>query len=199
MTPGLRVVVIALALVLLGPLVAGAEPCPPASRPCDDPAVPGIAPGPLTEPPSLPPLAAPAPSLLGALARLFGAVLVLAILIVACLMGYRRLMQRTGLRSGGVLGWATRWGDDDGVTAIRVGSRRHLGGRESVAMLHVGDERFLIGITAAEISLLARLEPAAPEAPPEFGETLTQAAVERTRERLGRLARLSLVPRDDRG
>jgi hypothetical protein len=228
------------ALLLLSLLTAAfadaGEPCP-GSRPCDDRGLPGAA---LVQlqgvPPSPPALGAPAaapvplgdggPSLLGALARLLGAVIVLAVLMAACVLGYRKLVQRVGGSGGsptfgarsGVLAWATGWAEDTGADAVRVASRRYLGGRESVAVLHAGGERFLVGITATQVSLLARLEAPAAEPVPDFTEALARAAtprpptddggsaadhlraaVERSRERLGRLAHLSVVPRDGRG
>jgi hypothetical protein len=153
----------------------------------------------------------------GALARLIGAVLVIAALMAACVLGYRRLTQRTGAGPG-VLGWAAGWADAAGPDTVRVASRRYLGGRESVAVIHAGGERFLVGITAGQVSLLARLDSPAAEGEADFAEALTRAAaprpeagelpsaadalraaVERSRERLGRLAHLSVVPRDARG
>lgn len=231
LVPALLVV---LSLVLAASAAAG-EPCPSSSRPCDEPGLPGAAAvRPQAVPPSPPALGAPAPaplgegapSLLGALARLFGALLVLALVMAACVIGYRRLVQRAGTPSG-VLAWATGWTDETGADAVRVASRRYLGGRESIAVVHAGGERFLVGITGAHVSLLARLEAPAPASEPvlDFTEALARAtgprpplaeapvtpvtsvtpelalraAVERSRERLGRLAHLSLVPRDRRG
>jgi flagellar biogenesis protein FliO len=156
-----------------------------------------------------------APSLLGALLRMLGAVLGLTVLMVLGVLGYRRLVRRAGTRSSGMLAWAAGFTDDSSPDAVRVGSRRYLGGRESVAVIHAGGDRFLVGITATQISLLARLEPA--DAAPDFTDALARAAapqasgrepepehvlrvaVERSRARLRRLAHLSLVPRDDRG
>ncbi len=156
-----------------------------------------------------------APSLLGALARLIGAVLVLAALMVGGVLGYRKLVERAGTRRG-MLAWATGWADDAGADSVRVASRRYLGGRESIAVIHAGGERFLVGITAAQVSLLARLETPEADVPADFTDALTRAttpppagpvdaadhlraAVERSRERLGRLAHLAVVPREPRG
>jgi hypothetical protein len=164
------------------------------------------------------------PSLLGALARLVGAVLVLAAVMVACVLGYRKLVERLGGAGGvppgtgtrrGMLAWATGWADDAGADAVRVASRRYLGGRESIAVIHAGGERFLVGITASQVSLLARLETPELDVPADFTDALTRAtpppaepldaadhlraAVERSRERLGRLAHLAVVPREPRG
>ncbi len=216
-----------LALVVLVLLLAGrasAEPCVSGALTCDDRALPGAAleralrasPPPALGAPMPPAIGDGAPSLLGALVRMLGAVLVLTVLMVFGVHGYRRLVQRAGTRSGGVLAWATGFADDSSPDAVHVGSRRYLGGRESVAVIHAGGERFLVGITAAQISLLSRLEAA--DAVPDFTDTLARAAtapqasgretepehvlrvaVERSRARLSRLAHLSLVPRDDRG
>lgn len=217
------------ALVLLSVLLAAfaaAEPCSPGNRPCEEHAVPGAAVAQPQPDPSPPPaLGAPAPapaplgegapSLLGALARLLGAVIVIALLMTGAVLGYRRLVQRAGTRTG-VLAWAAGWSEDHGADAVRVASRRHLGGRESVAVIHAGGERFLVGITAGQVSLLARLESPAAEPIADFTEALVRAttppvtesasvadqlraAVERSRERLGRLGHLSVVPRDGRG
>jgi flagellar biogenesis protein FliO len=207
-----------LALVVLLLLLAGraaAEPCASGARTCDDRAVPGAALERALPAPLPPGLGEGGPSLLAALLRMLGAVLVLTVLMALGVLGYRRLVQRAGMRSGGVLAWAASFTDDSSPDAVRVGSRRHLGGHESVAVIHAGGERFLVGITVAQISLLARLEPA--DAAPDFTATLARAtappassratepehvlrvAVDRSRARLRRLAHLSLVPRDDRG
>jgi flagellar biogenesis protein FliO len=215
--------------LLMAAIAAAGEPCRPGFA-CDDRAVPGAAPArPQTVSPTPPavgaPVPAPAPaapsplgeggpSLLGALARLIGAVLVLAALMAGCVFGYRKLVNRAGNRTG-VLAWATGWAEDTGADAVRVSSRRYLGGRESVAVIHAGGERFLVGITAAQVSLLARLETPEGEGVADFTDALVRAAapqpepgspaedlrdaVERSRERLGRLAHLTVVQREPRG
>jgi hypothetical protein len=230
----IRLVPILVVLALLLAAIAAAEPCAPArdaagagAKPCDERGLPGVSVLPQLEtgprPPALgAPSPAPAPlgeggpSLVGALARLIGAVLVIAVIMGGCALGYRRLTQRTGPRSG-MLAWATAWTDDANPDSVRVASRRYLGNRESVAVIHAGGERFLIGITAGQVSLLARLETPGAEAEPDFTDALTRAAgprmetaapdsaadalraaVERSRDRLGRLAHLSVVPRDGR-
>jgi hypothetical protein len=233
-----RLVPVLVLLALLLAATAAAEPCPPDSgatittesgaKPCDERGLPGVPalPQPLTAPtppalsaptPAPAPLGDGAPSLLGALMRMIGAVLVIAVLMAACVVGYRRLTRRAGARAG-LLAWATGFSEDAGPDAVRVASRRSLGGRESVAVIHAGGERFLIGITSGQVSLIARLDTLAPEGEPDFTEALTRAtaprpdassppsaadtlraAVERSRDRLGRLAHLSVVPRDARG
>jgi hypothetical protein len=215
-----------LLLALLMAAIAAAEPCVTAAggRGCDDQGMPGAAAlgrpqGVTPTPPALGapapsmPLADGGPSLLGALARLIGAVLVLAAVMAACILGYRKLVQRAGARSG-VFAWASGWVDDNGADAVRITSRRYLGSRESIAVVHAGGERFLIGVTPSQVSLLARLEEPAVDGAPAFADALThatpapaadapgdqfRAAVERSRERLGRLAHLTVVPRDGRG
>ena len=88
--------------------------------------------------------------------------------------GYRKLVDRPGARSG-MLAWATGWSDDAGADSVRVASRRYLGGRESVAVIHASGERFLVGITATQVSLIARLEMPG-EAMADFTDALTHAA-----------------------
>jgi hypothetical protein len=233
-----RLVPVLVILALLLAAIAAAEPCAPEpggasvaespAKPCDERGLPGVpaVPHHVTGP-TPPALAAPSPapaplgdggpSLLGALARLIGAVLVVAVAMAACVVGYRRLTRRPGAHAG-LLAWATGWAEDAGPDSVRVASRRSLGGRESVAVIHAAGERFLIGITTGQVSLIARLDAPAPEAEPDFTEALTRAtaprpdvsgppsaadtlraAVERSRDRLGRLAHLSVVPRDARG
>jgi hypothetical protein len=228
----------ALALLLFGVLASGAgagagEPCStaPASSGCPDLAPPAAVVHEPAGPPSPPALAAPlsatprvdegTPSLAGALLRLVGAVVVLALLMAAAVVGYRRLVTRVGARRG-ILAWVTGGGAAPDADVVRVGARRYLGARESVAVIHVEGERFLVGITAIRISLLARLEPAASavEPPaPDFTEALARAAAPRTpvgaggphaepalraaielsRARLARVTQLSVVPGDRRG
>ncbi len=207
-----------LALSLVAPGPALADGCPPGPRPCEDRVLPGAV-APRSDPaPLVPPIAglagAPAPrdnapSLLGALLRLFGAVLVVGGVLAAVVFAYRRLVLRGGARPQGMLAWATGWSADGGADGVRVGTRRYLGARESIAVVHAGGERFLIGITGTQISLLARLEsPEAEQPAGDFTETLSraaltdeslQAAVSRSRERLGRLAHLSVVEGERRG
>ena len=212
-----------LVLALAGPAAVESNPCPSSSRPCDERGVPvgGVLPtaGPLSGPPaanaplSVPPLDDRAPSLVGALLRLLGAVLILALLVVAIGLGYRRFVHCAGARRG-MLAWATGWTDEPAADAIRVASRRYLGGRESVAVIHAGGERFLVGITGTHISLLARLETPAVEPAADFTDVLAReatprgddasaertlrTAVERSRARLGRLTHLAVVPRAPR-
>jgi hypothetical protein len=232
----LRLVPVLVILSLLLAAIAAAEPCTPEAggapdtaraKPCDERGLPGAAamPQPVGGPtppivtaPAPVPLGDGAPSLVGALARLIGAVFVIAVVMAVCVVGYRRLTQRPGA-SRGVLAWAAGWADEAGPDSVRVASRRSLGGRESVAVIHAGGERFLIGIAGGQVSLLARLESPTreAEADTDFTEALTRAtaprpdasgppsaadalrvAVERSRDRLGRLAHLTVVPREER-
>jgi hypothetical protein len=48
---------------------------------------------------------------------------------------------------------------------IDILARRYVGARESLSIVQVGEERFLVGITGASVSLLARLEAGGPGAP----------------------------------
>ncbi len=202
-------------------LVSGPDaaplPAPPASgaRPLDDNA-------------STPPATL---SLGWATLRLLGALVAVGLLLVLGLRGYRRLFQRGGRPrgdspSGGALGLAPRWfsrwvpasvSDED---RLEVVGRSYLGPKESVCVVQVGRERFLVGITAARISLLGRLETAQesageledPEAT-DFARELTGAGdrrdsptegairvlVARSRDRLARLGRARVVAGGRRG
>jgi hypothetical protein len=219
---------VAVALLVVGallPTAARAETCVSSTKPCDEPTVPAAVSRPLAGPAAPPPaLGAPAPampridegapSLTGALLRLIGAVVTLALLMAGCVVGYRKLGERAGTRA--MLAWVTGRTMEGEIDPVRVGSRRYLGNRESVAVIHAGAERFLVGITTANISLLARLDPASPASEPpvaDFTEALTRAAtppaplveaaeppdralhaaVERSRERLARLAHLTVI------
>jgi flagellar biogenesis protein FliO len=155
------------------------------------------------------------PSLAAAVLRLLGSVVVVALLLVAGVTGYRRLVRHAAARPGGMLSWVARAAEERDPDGVRLGSRRYLGARDSVAVVHAGGERFLIGISAAGISLISRLEPAATvaePAPASFGDALTRAAsaaaaaapsaelalraaVERSRARLARLGPREESPR----
>jgi len=159
------------------------------------------------------------PSLISAVLRLLGSVVVIGILLVLCVTGYRKLVQRGATRPGGMLGWVARTVEDRDPDQVRIGSRRYLGARESVAVVHAGGERFLVGISAAGITLISRLEPPAttviePE-PASFAEALARvsapapdeapiaeralrAAVERSRMRLTHLGPLGTEPENPR-
>ena len=235
--------VLLVVLIVLG-LAGGAsaDPCA-AGVPCDEEAAPAVVvkPAPAVAPTPTPavvakPAAAPAlpaldpppsatprpqedgPSLAAAVLRLLGSVLIVALLLVACVTGYRRLGQHAATRPGGMLGWVARAADERDPDFVRIGSRRYLGARDSVAVVHAGGERFLVGISSAGITLISRLEsPGATTepAPSTFGEALQRAAspgfdatpsaeralraaVERSRARLARLGAAGTVPEEPR-
>lgn len=162
---------IALALAALSVGSAWAEPrVPPSAAPepassFNDPVTPA--------PPAVSPLGAPEPpmpppavSMKWAGARLAGAVIAVGLLLVGAVVGYRKLIERVGRREGARgrrrarQGWWSFWAPDAAAEADRIhlASRRHLGPRESLGVVRVGRERFLIGITGGSISLLARLD-----------------------------------------
>ena len=223
--------VLLVVLIVLG-LAGGASADPCAASACDEDATPAAVakPAPAAAPKSTPavvatPAVAPVlpaldpppalaprpqeegPSLAAAVLRLLGSVLIVALLLVGCVMGYRRLVQHAAARPGGMLGWVARAADERDPDFVRIGSRRYLGARDSVAVVHAGGERFLVGISSAGITLISRLElpVAATELPATtFGEALQRAAapafestppaeralraaVERSRARLARL------------
>ena len=154
----------------------------------DDPvtlAPPAVAPDGAPDPP-MPP---PALSMRWASLRLAGAVLAVGFLLVGAVAGYRRLIERMGRprrarsRMRARQGWWSFWAPDTPSEADRIhlASRRYLGPRESLGVVQVGRERFLVGITGASISLLARLgdtgraaEAAEPEAA-DFAVELDEA------------------------
>jgi len=123
-------------------------------------------------PPAISPVGAPSPmpppavSMKWAGARLAGAVIAVGLLLVGAVVGYRKVLDRVGRRAGGRgrrrarQGWWSFWVPDATAEADRIylASRRHLGPRESLGVVRVGRERFLIGITGGSISLLARLD-----------------------------------------
>ena len=125
------------------------------------PAPPAVAPAVAPEAP-MPP---PAVSMKWAGLRLAGAVLAVGLLLAGAVAGYRRLVDHAGRsrstrgRARARQGWWSFWAPDTPAEADRIhlASRRSLGPRESLGVVQVGRERFLVGITGASISLLARL------------------------------------------
>ena len=194
-----------LALALVLGLAAGAvaNPAPAPTLPADGAMRGAFAPAPMAARAQ-----EEAPSLGAAVLRLLGSVVVVALLLVGAVVGYRKLVRHSASRPGGVLGWVARAAEDRDPDLVHVGSRRYLGARDSVAVVHAGSERFLVGISAAGITLISRLESAATDAEPmptTFGDALARAsapaadatpvaeralraAVERSRARLARLA-----------
>jgi flagellar biogenesis protein FliO len=112
---------------------------------------------------------AAAPSVGIAGARVVGAVSTVAVLLALTLLGLRWLFQRmdrspgAGRRRGGrgSTSWLSRWMPSaiPAEDRVDVVGRSQVGSKESVCIVRVGNERFLIGITAHRISLLGRLEP----------------------------------------
>ena len=111
-----------------------------------------------------PPVVAPATAASApigwAATRLLLACGAVGVLLIGGLKLYRRSLQpgaRASRRRGS--SWLARWvpanaSDADKITLL---ARNYLGARESVCVLRVGTERFLVGVTAAQISMIARL------------------------------------------
>ena len=167
--------------------------------------------------------AAAPPSLGAASARFLGASSMVAGLLALTLLGLRWLFRRVDRSSdasrvrrvlGGRLSWFSRWMPAAIATEDRleIVGRSYLGPKESVCIVQVGTERFLLGVTAFRISLLGKLERARqaeekaqpqPEEPKadDFSRELSGAAaarpcpaetsilsmLSRSRERLARL------------
>lgn len=102
-------------------------------------------------------------------ARVVGAVSTVAVLLAVTLLGLRWLFQRMDRSSGtarlrrvvsGGTSWLSRWMPAAIAAEDRVdiAGRSSVGPKESVCIVRVGRERFLIGVTAHRISLLGRLE-----------------------------------------
>lgn len=119
-------------------------------------------------------LASPSAGVAGA--RVLAAVSAVAVLLALTLLGLRWLFQRVDRASGrarlrrvvgGSAGWLSRWmpaAIEPGDRVDIVG-RSQVGPKESVCIVRVAKERFLIGVTPNRISLLGRLEAAGePEA-----------------------------------
>jgi flagellar biogenesis protein FliO len=216
-----------LVIAALGLLVApaGAEPKrPPAVEVLAEPVpasipepaepVPASIPEP-AEPAGPEPLLAPPP----AAARVLGAAGIVVLLGGLAAVGIRRVAsagrpRRSRAPRPGLIAWLGRWSapPDRPRERIELVSRRALGPREALCLVQVGALRLLVGVTATQISLLARLDAvaAAPEplvagpggpAPEaraaEFADELErvrredeaalQELIARSRERLARL------------
>lgn len=212
----LALLVLAASVALAAP--AGAEPKGP---PAAEPAMTGPAPAPTAGAPPAEGLLVPPLSPARALGTA-GAVVVLAALAAAALCRRGSTVRRsaTAARSG-LLTWLGSWtGLADGARErIELVSRRALGPREALCLVQVGAVRLLVGVTAAQISLLARLDGAEATAEPvaaeperrvrgEFADELERARREdeaalqdllaRSRERLARLAAATLGAGGDR-
>ncbi len=193
-----------LAAAILGiGLATSAAADPP---PLPDPATPAAPAPTVREMPALPP---PSPTF--AALRVLGALVIVGMLLAGVVM----LVQRSALgpRQSGTqprgrtgLAWLiprAAWRSATGER-IQIESRSYLGPRESVGVIAIDRERFLIGIAGGAISLLARLEAAPVEAEPrdaaDFTEVLNRGAaaaamsegdfreaIQRSRDRLARL------------
>lgn len=233
--PGPRLVALVPAGLLLVAAVtspAWADPAPPAAAVAELPAraesdaVGAPAPVPVVEAAPL-----PVPSMKSAVLRLLGATVAVALLLAASLVLYRRLVQpsraggadkRSRARGRARPGWLSRWVPEPRSEAdrIRLLHRTWVGARESIGVVLVGRDRFLVGITGASISLLARLddeddggralgEPEVREFATELGragapadglaESAIRSSVARSRDRLSRLARVTPIAPGPRG
>ncbi len=150
------------------------------------------------------------PSLGTAGARALAAASVVGLLLALTLLGLRWLFRRVDrstdaarlrrVRSGR-MSWFSRWvpAAAAAVDRLAILDRSSVGPKESICLVRVGPERFLIGVTASRISLLGRIEAASEAA--DFARELSGASVERpdqtddsmrsllarSRERLARL------------
>jgi flagellar biogenesis protein FliO len=154
-----------------------------------------------------------APSMGAAAFRLFVGLLGVGVAMAASLAAYRWFLRR---RPGGVRAGLER------RLRPQVVSRTYLGAKESLCVVEVADERFLIATTPTRISLLGRLEragasapsdaeprasdfaralrtaasaptPTRPPAPPATDETEMLTALARSRDRLARLVGVATV------
>ena len=131
--------------------------------------------------------AAAPPSLGVAGARVLGAVSVVGLLLALTLLGLRWAFPRVDRSTdpgrarrvlGGRMSWFSRWVPAATAAADRLEiiDRSCVGPKESMCVVQVGSERFLIGVTASRISLLARLGTAR-EAVGAAGEETGEPAV----------------------
>ena len=138
-----------------------------------------------------------------AILRMLGALGVVAALIAGGALAYRRLAAAFDAHRPA---WLGRFAGTFGPAAqLRVTTRAALGARESVAVVVLGGERFLLGVAAGGVSLLARLDPEEDTAPAISANDFTSAlsgaqttrsddeklrfAIRHSRERLVRLRR----------
>jgi len=165
------------------------------------------------------------PSVATAGARFVGAISTVAVLLALTLLGLRWAFQRADRAAGRIRlrraasvrrGWLARFmpAARPGGDRVEILGRSYVGTRESVCVIGVGAERFLVGVTAQRITLLGKLEapnaraveqriervPESP-APDEFARELSgavaarpqpdessmRAMLARSRERLARL------------
>jgi flagellar biogenesis protein FliO len=147
--------------------------------------------------PAAPAWAQAAPPSLGmAGARALGAASVVGLLLALTLLGLRWLFRRVDhstdaarLRRvlSGRMSWFSRWVPAATAAADRLAilDRSYVGPKESICLVQVGPERFLIGVTASRISLLGRLEVAREAAEVAGEETGEPAAADFARELSG--------------
>jgi flagellar biogenesis protein FliO len=104
-------------------------------------------------------------------ARVLGAASVVGLLLALTLLGLRWLFRRVDRSTdtarlrrvlSGRMSWFSRWAPAATAAADRLAilDRSYVGPKESMCVVQVGGERFLIGVTASRISLLGRLETA---------------------------------------
>jgi hypothetical protein len=128
-----------------------------------------------------------APSLGQAGLRLLGAGTIVGVLLAVTLLALRRLLQPGGgPMLAGARGWFRRAAPAAPADPLEVVERRPVGPKESVCVVRVGSERFLIGVTSSRVSLLGRLDGARPvagvprePAPADFARELAGAVVAR--------------------
>ncbi len=143
-----------------------------------EPSAPGAS-APAIARPAAPPPIATEPSALADTLRAGGATALVVLLLGGVTLAWRRrsVPRRAG---GGPAAWWRRWlpalpAEGDRIEML---TRLALGTRESLALVRIGRERLLVGVTASQIALLTRLEPAdAPAAAADFPSALAAAAV----------------------
>jgi hypothetical protein len=108
--------------------------------------------------------------------RLVGAFAVVGALLVVTLYAYTRLVRRAGASSARArvrarmrrprTGWLARLmpARAPDIDRIEILARSYVGSRESISVVKVGRERFLVGITGTTVSFLSRLDANAPGA-----------------------------------
>ncbi len=112
----------------------------------------------------------PAPNLVRTGTRLFSATLVLIGLLALGSYGIRRFMNHRGsLSRPGAM--------------IRVLTTRSLGARSSLAVVEIGDERFVIGVSPQRISFLTGLAGAAEEDGVSRESSVFERQLQKTREK----------------
>jgi flagellar biosynthesis protein FliO len=117
-----------------------------------------------------------APSLGMAASRVLGATAVVGVLLTLTLLVLRWLFRHAGRAPGssglfrglaGRTGWRSLWrpATPSPADRLEILERSPVGMKESVCVVRAGSERFLIGVTSTQISLLGRLHPSPDLAP----------------------------------